>query len=89
MRALVSVEIVYVPLPLCFQNLNISLSWTLCCNRRTYVITRFYVGCVYVMYYFTIITSAMMPHGDPGGTNRLFLRAGCHTDMVQKKGQSL
>jgi hypothetical protein len=41
------------------------------------------------MYYFTIITSAMMPHGDPGGTNRLFLRAGCHTDMVQKKGQSL
>jgi hypothetical protein len=34
---------------------------------------------VYVMYYFTIITSVMMPHGDPGETNRLCLRAGCYS----------
>jgi hypothetical protein len=68
-----------VPLSLCFQNLNISLSWTLCCNRRTYVITHFYAGCVYVMYYFVIITFVIMPRGDPNGTNRPFLWARCHS----------
>jgi hypothetical protein len=30
------------------------------------------------MYYFTIITSVMMPRGDPDETNRPCLRAGCH-----------
>jgi hypothetical protein len=33
---------------------------------------------VYVMYYFAIITSLMMPRDDPSETNRSCLRAGCH-----------
>jgi hypothetical protein len=31
--------------------------------------TLFYAGYVYMMYYFTIITSVMMPRDDPGETN--------------------
>jgi hypothetical protein len=82
----VSVELVYISLPLYFWNSNISLCWTLCCNSRIYVITHFYVGYVYVMYYFTIIISIMMPRDDPGETNRPCLRAERHNahHRVQK-----
>jgi hypothetical protein len=72
-------RVVYVSLLLCFRNSNISLKWTLCCNRRIYVITHFYAGCVYVMYYFAIITSVMMPRRVPDETNHPYLRVGCHT----------
>jgi hypothetical protein len=34
---------------------------------------------MYVMYYFAIITSVMMPRDDLGETNRSCLRAGCHS----------
>jgi hypothetical protein len=34
---------------------------------------------MYVMYYSTIITSAMMPRDDPGETEHPCLRVGCHT----------
>jgi hypothetical protein len=34
---------------------------------------------MYVMYYFVIITSVMMPRDDPGETNRSYLRVGCHS----------
>jgi hypothetical protein len=51
---------------------------TSCCNQRIYVITHFYTSYVYVMYYFVIITSVMMPRDDPDETNRPYLRAGCH-----------
>jgi hypothetical protein len=78
MWALVSIVFVYVSLPLCFWNLNISLYWSLCCNQRIYVITHFYAGYVYVMYYFAIITSIMMPCDDPGKPNHPCLRVGCH-----------
>jgi hypothetical protein len=59
-------------------------SWTLCCNRIIYVITHFYAGCVYVIYYLAIITYVMMPHGDPDETNRPCLRAGCHNPPTWK-----
>jgi hypothetical protein len=65
----------HVLLPLCFRNSNIVLCETLC-NSRTYVTTHFYVGYVYVMYYFTIITSVMMPRGHPGEMNCTCLRVG-------------
>jgi hypothetical protein len=42
------------------------------------------VGYVYVMYYFAIITSIMMPRDDPGETNRPYLRAGCHKNDVMR-----
>jgi hypothetical protein len=39
-------------------------------------------GCVYVMYYFTIITSVMMPRRDLGETNQPCLRAGYHNKLT-------
>jgi hypothetical protein len=55
------------------ENSNNSLWW------RIYVITHFYVGYVYVIYYFAIITSVMMPRGDPSETNWPCLRARHHS----------
>jgi hypothetical protein len=49
-----------------------------------YVITHFYVGYVYVMYYYAIITSVTMPCDDPGDTNRPCLREGCHNHDVAR-----
>jgi hypothetical protein len=42
------------------------------------VITHFYSGYVYVIYYSTIITSVIIPCDDPDETERPCLRAGCH-----------
>jgi hypothetical protein len=89
MRALVSVELVYVSLPPYFQNTNTSLCWTLCWNPRIYVITLFYSGYVYVMYCFAIITYVMMPHDDLSETNCHCLRAGCHTNHASGCTHSL
>jgi hypothetical protein len=74
-------ELVYVSLPLCFWNSNISPCWTLCCNRRIYVITLFYAGYVYAMYYFVIATSVMIPRDDLGETSRPCLRVGRHSNL--------
>jgi hypothetical protein len=46
----------------------------LCCNQELIVITHFYSGYMYVMYYFVIITSVMMPRDDPGETEHPCLR---------------
>jgi hypothetical protein len=48
----------------------------LCCNSKIYVITHFYSGYVYVMYYFAIFTFVMMPCDDLDETNCPWLRAG-------------
>jgi hypothetical protein len=48
------------------------------CKARICVITHSSSGYVYVMYYFAIITSVMMPCDDSGETYRSCLRVGCH-----------
>jgi hypothetical protein len=40
--------------------------------------TLFYVGYVYVIYYFAIIISIMMPYNNSSETNRPYLSVECH-----------
>jgi hypothetical protein len=77
MWALVSAVLAYVSLLQCFQNSNISPYWTLCCNWRIYVITLFYTGYMYVMYYCNYYFC-----NDPGKTNQTYLKAGCHNGLA-------
>jgi hypothetical protein len=60
------------------QLVSIFLSHLIKYNEGLIVITHFYSGYVYVMYYFTIITYLMMHRDDPGETECPCLRTGCH-----------
>jgi hypothetical protein len=63
-------RVIVVSLPLCFFKTRTLHYVEVCVTQELIVIIHFYLGYMYVMCCFAIVTSVMMPRGDPGETKR-------------------